>query len=59
LGIFSAIFIYKIAKRCGRRQGRREGTNNDYDERDPECINYASFCENFGSCDGMECEFED
>jgi hypothetical protein len=59
LGIFSAIFLYKIAKRRGRRQCRREGANNDYDERDSECVNYASFCENFGSCDGMECEFED
>ena len=35
------------------RHGRRTR------DRDPECLNYESFCKNFGSCDGQECDYGD
>lgn len=26
-------------------------------KRNVDCLNYASFCQNFGSCDGQTCEY--
>lgn len=55
MGILSVLVAYKIGRRRGRAQ-RVELPIND--GRDPLCINFETFCRNFGSCDGMECEYE-
>jgi len=58
MGLFTGFLLYQAGKRRGRKaQERREARDRD-DERDPDCVNYASFCRGFGSCDGMECEYE-
>jgi len=56
VGLFSVLVAYKV----GRRRGRRETPPSaaDVDRRDPECLNYASFCLNFGGCNGMSCEYD-
>lgn len=58
MGILSEIVAYKYGKRRGRIQAERNTPECIADERNTECVNYASFCQNFGSCDGMECEYE-
>ena len=56
MGIITNIIAYKIGKRCGERDSE---TVFVHDDRDPVCLNYESFCKNFGSCDGQECEYDD
>lgn len=58
MGLFTGFLIYKAGKRRGRKAQERRQARDHYDERDPECINYGSFCRAFGGCDGMECEYE-
>jgi len=55
VGFISNLVFYKIGRRRGRVQ---RGQVSTHDERDPECINYQSFCRNFGSCNGLECEYD-
>lgn len=38
-----------------RRKGR--GKPRDSSKRKADCLNYAMFCREFGSCDGQECEY--
>lgn len=62
MGILSEVIAYKIGKRRGRRKAERQMRQAEspvFDERDPVCLNYQSFCVNFGSCNGMKCEYED
>jgi hypothetical protein len=56
MGIITNIIAYKVGKRRGSRDSE---TVVVHDSRDPECLNYESFCKNFGSCDGQECEYDD
>lgn len=59
MGLLSEIIAYKIGKRRGRIKAERSFTPVIInDKRDQECSNYQSFCRNFGSCDGMECEYD-
>ena len=59
MGLLTTIIAYKVGKRSGRRKAERNQDEPEGpDERDPECLNYASFCLNYGSCDGMACEYE-
>jgi len=58
MGLFSTLIAYKIGKRAGRKRAERASGQDDF-EGHPDCINYESFCRNYGSCDGMPCEFED
>lgn len=55
MGLVSHVVAYKI----GKRRGRREEQNSAPDARDVNCINFARFCENYGSCDGQVCEYEE
>lgn len=57
MGIFSHIITYQIGKRRGYRKAEENPVVIN-DLRDKNCTNYESFCKNFGSCDGMECEYE-
>lgn len=61
MGILSEVIAYKIGKRRGERKAERRMSSEQSPAvggRDPECLNYQSFCVNFGSCNGMECEYE-
>lgn len=56
MGLLSHIFAYQVGKRRGRQKAER---NIVYEhEGDPVCVNYESFCKNYGNCDGMECEYD-
>jgi hypothetical protein len=57
MGILSTILAYGIGRRRGRSERAERGVPL-IDERDADCINYESFCRNFGNCNGMECEYE-
>ena len=59
MGLLSAIVAYKIGKRAGRKRAERRALSDEHHEGHPDCVNYESFCKNYGSCDGMTCEFED
>ena len=56
MGLFSNIIAYKIGKSRGKRASKVVLEN---DGRDPECLDYESFCKNFGSCDGQKCDYDD
>lgn len=56
MGLFAHIITYQIGKRRGRRKA--ETVVVYAHEGDPVCVNYESFCKNYGNCDGMECEYE-
>ena len=47
---FGADGFYRKRKKGAKP--RRSG------KRNVDCLNYASFCETFGSCDGQTCEYE-
>lgn len=59
MGLFSTIVAYKIGTRAGRKRAERRAALDDNVEGDPECLNFDSFCRNYGSCDGMVCEYEE
>lgn len=59
MGLLSTIVAYKVGKRAGRKRAERRARDSAEREGHPDCVNYASFCENYGSCDGMTCEFDD
>lgn len=56
MGLLSHVVAYKVGKSRGRKKERQE--NQPVDTRDPDCVNYAIFCRQFGSCDGQKCEYE-
>lgn len=56
MGLLAHIITYQVGKRRGTRKA--ETTVVYKTKRDPVCINYESFCKNYGNCDGMECEHE-
>lgn len=59
MGILSEVIAYKYGKRRGRIKAERNAEPVViYDKRNDECSNYATFCSNFGSCNGMECEYD-
>lgn len=59
MGLLTNIVVYKVGKSVGKRRGRREARASLPDQRDINCVNYARFCENYGSCDGQVCEYEE
>jgi hypothetical protein len=54
MGLFTTIVAYKLGKRSGRRDSE---TVVVHDDRDPECLNYESYCKNYGSCNGQKCDY--
>jgi len=65
MGVFSHLVVYGLGRRRGRKQTQRQvararsaGPHPDVFSMSEECSNYESFCKNFGSCDGMECEYD-
>lgn len=56
MGLITTYIAYKVGKRRGERDSEVVYVS---DNRDPVCLNYESFCKNFGSCDGQECEYDD
>jgi hypothetical protein len=56
MGLFSHLIAYQFGKRRGKRKAKTVFVQQD--NRSPKCVNYYSFCLNYGSCDGMECEYE-
>ena len=60
MGVLSNIIFYKVGKRRGRRIAEGEASPVViYETRDPQCLNYRSYCMNYGSCNGMTCEYEE
>ena len=50
MGLFSHFVAYSGGRRRGRRAAERRATSREHhDERDPECLNYRSFCHGYGS----------
>jgi hypothetical protein len=65
MGWLSHVVAYKFGKNRGRKKAERNfartieaGPHPDVFQMSDECVNYESFCRNFGSCDGMECEYD-
>lgn len=56
MGLFTTVVAYKLGKRGGRRDSKEVVV---HDSRDPECLNYESYCKNFGSCNGQKCDYGD
>jgi hypothetical protein len=56
MGLLSHVVAYKVGKSRGRR---KEARSRAEDSRDPDCLNYSSFCRQYGSCDGQKCEYEE
>ena len=56
MGLLSHIVAYQIGKRRGKRQVLPVVVEQH--EGNPQCVNYESFCRGYGSCDGMECNYE-
>lgn len=55
MGLLTMFVAYKVGKRRGEKP-RSEPTC--VEEGDMACSNYESFCKTYGSCDGMECDYE-
>jgi len=55
MGLFSHVVTYKVGKARGRRKEKNSRPKED--TRHPDCVNYQSFCKNYGSCGGMKCEY--
>lgn len=65
MGILGGLIVYGFGKRRGRRKAERdfakimaEAPHPDVYRMSEECSNYATFCEAYGSCDGMACEYD-
>ena len=54
--LFTTVVAYKLGKRSGKRDSDVVVVN---DRRDPECLNYESYCKNYGSCNGQKCDYGD
>ena len=55
MGLFTTVIAYKLGKRSGKRDSE---TIVVHDNRDSECLNYESFCKNYGGCYDQICEYE-
>ena len=51
-GRISGVGMDGIRRKRPKRKPRRSS------KLQTDCLNYASFCREFGSCDGQECEYE-
>lgn len=51
-GRISGIGMDGIRRKRPKRKPRRSSRSK------PNCLNYALFCREFGSCDGQECEYD-
>ena len=56
MGLFTTVVAYKLGKRSCKRDSDVVVVN---DRRDPECLNYDSYCKNYGSCNGQKCDYGD
>jgi hypothetical protein len=56
MGLITNYIAYRVGKRVATRS-RPAGAQHDVVRGDPECLNYESFCKNYGSCDDMECDY--
>ena len=54
MGLVTHYLFYRF----GKRRGKRTAHSETKPDSNPRCVNYYSFCLNYGSCDGMECEYE-
>lgn len=57
MGLFSHVVTYKVGKSRGAKAERKRARSKKQDTRNPDCINYQSFCKNYGSCGGQRCEY--
>jgi len=65
MGVLGTLIVYGFGKRRGRKKterslGRNFASGLDSMSRagmNPECVNFAVFCDAYGSCDGEVCEF--
>ena len=56
MGLVTNYIAYRVGKRVATRK-RPAVAQHDAVQGDPECLNYESFCKNYGSCDNMECDY--
>lgn len=57
MGFVTGAIIYKLGKRRGRKTAPKPVVNNFPNPRVYDCVNYARFCKEYGSCDGQVCEY--
>lgn len=62
MGWITNYVAYRIGRRVQRSNEPRPQAQTafipqSFDD-EPECINFDSFCKNYGSCDGQVCEYE-
>lgn len=57
MGLFTNYIAYRVGKRVVTRLQRIQRAQHDAVQGDPECLNYESFCKNYGSCDNMDCDY--
>lgn len=60
MGLISNLIFYKVGRRVGRRRASRprRAAQQEAGRKNPECLNYESFCRNYGNCLDLECEYE-
>lgn len=63
MGWVTNYVAYRIGRRVQRSHEPRPQRYNQcipqfLHDDEPECIHFASFCRNYGSCDGQVCEYE-
>jgi hypothetical protein len=57
MGLLGTVVTYKFGKSRGAKAERKRARSQKQDTRNPDCINYQSFCKNYGSCGGQRCEY--
>lgn len=56
MGLITTYIAYRIGKRRGRNSV--PSAPAPAPTGDPQCLNYESFCKNYGSCHDQICEYE-
>ena len=56
MGLITNYIAYRVGKRVATRRCPPRA-QHDAVQGDPDCLNYESFCKNYGSCDNMECDY--
>lgn len=56
MGLITNYIAYRVGKRVATPRCPPRA-QHDAVQGDPECLNYESFCKNYGSCDDMECDY--